>query len=335
MRILLNSRAFHPSVGGIEVVSRQLAGAWQSAGHEVRLWTATPLGDAGELLDLEVVRQPAPAEARALARWADVVVFSGITLRDTPYALWARTPYVYIHHAQLVRGSGKLRIVNALKRFATRWTLNVAVSRAVAGTIPGPVRVIPNAFEPALLDPRPEERRDGLLFVGRLVSEKGVDLALRAVARLRDAGRPVRLTVCGDGPERPRLERLAAELGLADAVSFEGWVRRDELAGRLRRAEAVLVPSRYEPFGIVALEAIAGGAPPVAARVGGLPEAVGPCGVLVEPEDPAALAAGVERALEPEERRRLMDGAQRHLDRFRIDAIAARYLEVLEEVVQG
>jgi glycosyltransferase involved in cell wall biosynthesis len=118
---------------------------------------------------------------------------------------------------------------------------------------------------------------------------------IRAMAILDGAAGP--LTILGDGPERTRLAALAREAGVA--VEMPGNVDRDEIAAAMRRATVVVVPSTYpEPLGLVALEAMAGGAIVVASGVGGLAESIteGMSGFLVEPGDPAALAAAIERA---------------------------------------
>jgi glycosyltransferase involved in cell wall biosynthesis len=100
-----------------------------------------------------------------------------------------------------------------------------------------------------------------------------------------------------------------------------------------RRSKLLLVPSRYEPFGIVALEAIAGGCPVVAAKTGGLPEAVGNCGILVAPDDAQELAHGIERALQPDVRETLQSSMPAHVDRHRIDRIAMDYLHLFRRTI--
>ncbi len=104
----------------------------------------------------------------------------------------------------------------------------------------------------------------------------------------------------------------------------------DELSTVAQRASIQLVPSRYEPFGIVALEGIAAGCVIVASRTGGLPEAVGPCGVLVPPNDPEALAQGIRDATA--QRADLQAHRDAHLEQFTIDTIAEQYLAVLRRV---
>ena len=271
---------------------------------------------------------------RRHVRWADVFVQSGISLRSLHWPLWERTPLVMIHH-NLLSGGQDTGVRAWLKRRATHLGANVAVSGPVAETVPGPVVRIPNTFRPVYDQPNAgDESRDGLLFVGRLVSVKGADLAVEALGRLRKRGIDTTLTICGDGPERDALEQQVRDADLEDSITFEGWTEPDELAAHYRRAELLLVPSRYEPFGIVALEAIASGCPVVAAETGGLPEAVGDCGLLVPPDDASALADVTERALRSDVRGDLRSAMPAHVNRHRIDRIAADYLHLLRRVVR-
>jgi glycosyltransferase involved in cell wall biosynthesis len=128
---------------------------------------------------------------------------------------------------------------------------------------------------------------------------------------------------------------MARELDVADHVDFQGWTEPNELVDLYQKSRVALIPSRKEPFGIVALEAIAGGCPVVASNVGGLSEAVGDCGLLVDPDTPEALAEAIETALQPETRRRLQKAMPAHVERHRIDRIAQEYLDLLESVVQN
>jgi glycosyltransferase involved in cell wall biosynthesis len=334
MNILLESRSFYPSVGGLEMMSHGLAMAWQEADHAIRIVTVTSLDEQSELDELMVCRKWSTAAMRRYVQWADVFIQSGISLRSLHWPLLTGTPLVIIHH-NLLSGGQDTGIRAWLKRRATRLGVNVAVSRPVAETVPGPVVRIPNTFRPIYDQPASDEAdREGLLFVGRLVSVKGADLAVEALKRLHQCGINQTLTVCGDGPEREALEEQARRAGLRNSVHFEGWTDPEELAMHYRRCKLLLVPSRYEPFGIVALEAIAGGCPVVAAKTGGLPEAVGDCGILVAPDDAQKLAHGIERALQPDVRKTLRLSMPAHVDRHRIDRIATDYLHLLRRVVQ-
>jgi D-inositol-3-phosphate glycosyltransferase len=137
-----------------------------------------------------------------------------------------------------------------------------------------------------------------LLFAGRLQPLKGPDLAVRILAEVRRRVPDARLRIVGGasgeaGMSPPALRALAGELGVADAVTIEPAVPQAELAVRFRAADVVLVPSRSETFGLVALEAQACGTPVVAAEVGGLSAVVGDGGTLVAGHDPVDHAAAV------------------------------------------
>ena len=129
-----------------------------------------------------------------------------------------------------------------------------------------------------------------LLYVGQLIRGKGVQLLLAAMARMKT---PRTLDIVGTGNMEPKLKALAAELGIADRVRFDGF--RQNPQDWMRAARCVVVPSFWqEPYGLVAAEAVALGRPVVAFAIGGLPEACGGKATLVPPGDIAALAKALE-----------------------------------------
>jgi glycosyltransferase involved in cell wall biosynthesis len=138
----------------------------------------------------------------------------------------------------------------------------------------------------------PRAERPTFLYLGRLKRYKGVEFALRAMAAARQARDDITLDICGQGDDRPRLERVAAELGLGDAVRFPGFVSEDEKLRLLRRAWAVVFPSPKEGWGITNVEAAASGTPALASDSPGLRESVqhGVTGYLVPHGDSRALA---------------------------------------------
>ena len=138
-----------------------------------------------------------------------------------------------------------------------------------------------------------------LLYFGRLEYEKGVHDAIAALPRIRRAHPGATLTVAGDGTQQDWLVEVARKNKVLRAVRFTGRVEHDQLLGLLHRCDLAVLPSHYEPFGIVALEAAAAGAPLVTTDVGGLGEAVidGQTGLSCPPRDVAALASAVNAAL--------------------------------------
>lgn len=195
-------------------------------------------------------------------------------------------------------------------------------------------RVLPNLVDTSLFSPPPVKAAGArLLYVGRLVDVKNLPMALRALALLRD--RDVRLDVVGDGPERPKYERLARELGLQGSVTFHGAVDKPAVATLMREVQTLLVPSRTETFGVVAIEAMASGLPVVATRVGALPEIVDDtAGALVPADDAEAMARAAAAVLDGQRTYDARALAQRAHDRYGVAAVTARWSAVYAEAVR-
>jgi len=147
-----------------------------------------------------------------------------------------------------------------------------------------------------------------LVTAGRLIPRKGVDRLLRAVARAREGGAAIELTIVGAGEEEPRLHSLAAQLGLDDVV-WVGFVQQHELPTFFAQADAFAFPTLDDPFGIVLLEAAASGLPLVASPHGGATEDLVSgrnSGFVVEPDDTDAFAAALAQlAADPGLRQRM------------------------------
>ena len=200
------------------------------------------------------------------------------------------------------------------------------------------IAVIPNGIDPRDLQPvgdlvalrrefaRPEDRL--VLLVGRLVYEKGFQLALDALPGVIERVGAVRFLVAGSGTHEAELRDQAQRLGLSEHGAFLGWIGDDALHSLYRIADLCVVPSIYEPFGFVALEAMASGCPCIVADTGGLREVV-PSGERVglrfNGGDAEHLGVMIERLLvDTELRDRLVTEASEHVLRFDWDDIAQR-----------
>jgi glycogen(starch) synthase len=184
-------------------------------------------------------------------------------------------------------------------------------------------------------DPFPHLRgRPRVVFVGRIVAAKGVATLVEAAARLATPG--VQVVIVGDGPDRPRVERAARSLGVAERVHITGFVPHERVPAVLAAADLLVLPSFYEELGTVLIEALQAGLPCVATRVGGIPEAVddGETGLLVAPGDPAALARAIDAVLgDGELAARLAAGARRRAPDYDWTSVVARVHELYEELV--
>jgi glycosyltransferase involved in cell wall biosynthesis len=168
-----------------------------------------------------------------------------------------------------------------------------------------------------------------VLFVGALEARKD---PLTAVAALAQLDQELRLVFVGpDRGQEEDVRKAVGRLGLASRVELRGHVPKEELATLYRGAACLVFPSRFEGFGLPALEAMASGTPVVASTAGSLPEVVGDAGVLVEPGEPEALAAGVERALA--ERETLVAAGLARAGLFTWAETARRTLSVYEELL--
>lgn len=288
--------------------------------------------------------------AASIARWCrggDGLVHLG-NVRPCGYAvglgtLASRTPYlIYVNGGDLLRErrfaaqaarrwSGRHLYSRALGIVAnSRWTAELA--RRVLGEFgarPVPVAAIDLGTDPAWFFPERDtgalRRRLGigdaplLLTVARLVPHKGQDVALRAMAALAVEFPALRYLLVGEGHDRPRLEALARELGVADRVLFAGALTDDEVAEAYAAATLYVGLSRLdntvdvEGFGISFVEAAASGVPSVAGDSGGVRSAVrdGETGLVVPPGDEAAVAAALRTLLADGEVRARMGAAAR------------------------
>jgi D-inositol-3-phosphate glycosyltransferase len=212
------------------------------------------------------------------------------------------------------------------------------------------IDIVPSGVDLSLFTPEgvvaPRTQRHRLLVVSRLVPRKGVDDAIRSVARLADtelliAGGPDPKQLVSD-PEARRLSELAAELGVAERVQLLGRVSHSDLPALIRSADVMVCLPWYEPFGIVPLEAMACGVPVVGTAVGGLLDTVadGSTGLLVQPRDPRAATRAIRRLLSDARlRRRLGASGRRQVAGFGWPAIAERtertYLCATGDVADG
>jgi glycogen synthase len=209
------------------------------------------------------------------------------------------------------------------------------------------IAVIPNGIDPADLQPadEPEMRRlraqfaapheKLVLLVGRLVYEKGFQVALEAMPSVLSALGDVRFLVAGSGTHEQELRAQARELGLDAHGTFLGWIGDDVLHTLYRISDLTVVPSIYEPFGLVALEAMASGCPCLVADTGGLREVVPheEVGLRFRSRDPRSLARVAIRLLSDDELgRRLVAEAHGHVLRFDWADVAEQTIELYERL---
>ncbi len=210
------------------------------------------------------------------------------------------------------------------------------------------ITAIPNGVDTSRLeievDINEVERKYGIssndkivLSVGRLTSQKGFQYLIRAFPLILSKHPSARLVIVGDGWMRGELERIAIETGVRNRVVFTGFIPDKDLVALLKRADVIVVPSVYEPFGITALEGMSLGKPIVASRIGGLAEIIQHevNGVHVFPGDPSSIAWGVNRVLEdPDFARRIGENARKIVKtKYEWNIIAEKTIEVYRKAL--
>jgi phosphatidylinositol alpha-1,6-mannosyltransferase len=362
VRALIVTPDFPPAPGGIQLLIHRLASGLADVESRV-----VALGVEGDVefdaacgLDVRrVARKSAGRNRLAVARLNAAAVRAGFGFRPDVIVCGH---VVAAPAAALLRRAGRGRVVQYLHgdEFRTRSGLVrraiagadavIAVSRhtremaLAAGCDPDRLHVIPPGVD--LPPPAAAERSSSptIVTVARLVEAyKGHDVMIRALRRVRERIPTARWVVVGDGPLRPGLEELARREGVADAVEFAGSLSDAERDARYDEAHVFAMPSRLpeeglggEGFGIVYLEAGAHGLPSVAGDVAGARDAVvdGETGLLVDPTDPAAVAAGLTELLADRERATRMGAAAReHAEGHAWPRIVARVEDLLRLVI--
>jgi glycosyltransferase involved in cell wall biosynthesis len=352
MKVVVVSGIWPPDVGGPASHAPELADFLHERGHEVRVVTTANAAPAPRPYPVDWMPRRYPAGVRHLfaaglvhraARGADVVYSTGMLGRSALGSMG--TPLVVrlagdpAYERALRRGLTKAPldvfqkergavVLRRLRNLELRRAARIVVpSQALADVVRGwgfAADVVPHAVSVPRL---PEVSRDGrtLVFAGRLVPQKALSVAFEAVKRNPD----VTLLVAGDGPERAKVEAAAP-----DNARFLGAQPREQVFELLHAADATLLSSDWESFGLVAAESLAVGTPVIAAAAGGVAEVVEHerNGLLVPPED---LADAIRRYFsDPELQARLRSAAAESVRHLAPEEIYPRYERILEEAAK-
>jgi glycosyltransferase involved in cell wall biosynthesis len=343
---------------------RRLASGLQANGHPVEVWTVDREGGSSvaTIEGVTVRYLPTPLPAKSIGAIARFIAAGPRAWREWIRAFRAFRPAVlHVHcfgpnglyalavhrrfgiplfvtsHGETIADDGGVFGRSALLRRGLR----TAVSRATEVTGPSTVvlddlrahyglrggTVIPNGVDLTVSVHAATDSTPYVFAAGRLGHMKGFDLLVRAFGAA-ELDSSVRLVIGGDGPERGRLEALAAASGLTPRLELRGWMPPQAVADAMAGALTVVVPSRMEAFGLVALEAWRAGAALVMTERGGARDFVddGVDALLVDPEDVPAFAEVLRRVVEqPRLRRSLSDAGRRRVRDFGWDGVVARY----------
>lgn len=292
------------------------------------------------------------AARRAVRDFRPDVVHAHWWIPSGVVAAGLRTPFVVTSHGSDVR---LLEHTPAIRPLAARVLGRAAAVTTVSGflaedlcrflpRIETPIDVLPMPLDVAHFASGTTEEKavpPRILYAGNLVPSKGVDVLIRAFARLRERGVACELRILGEGSERESLGELAQRLGVAGSVLFAPFVSQREMPTEYGRSTITVLPTLgdAEGLGLVLVEALLAGSAVVGTRAGGIPEVVvdGRTGLLALPGDAVDLAQKLERLLADHElRERLVAcGADRARERHAAITAAARFIDLYEKVRGG
>ena len=339
LKILFLSHRFHPDIGGIETISELLAYSFYADGHQVHVLTWSK-DKTEKKFPFDVIRNPNLFKLFQEHAWADLVFENNPCLRLSWPGLLYHRPSIIVLQTWLAEVNNRLGFSDRAKL----WWLKkanrvVAISDAVRKVCFPGATVIGNSYNVNDFKIIPGiQRNNDFVFFGRLVSDKGGELAIKAFHLLsqqlkeKDPTKKYSLTMIGDGPERGNLEQLVVDLQLEESVWFTGSLRGHNLAICLNQHKYLLVPSIWEePFGIVALEGMACGCLPIVSDGGGLPGAVGNAGLTFKRGDVNALVNCMLSVLNnPKREEELREEAPGHLAVYHPNEISRKYLNVIQ-----
>lgn len=366
MRVLQQCIYFPPEVGGLESHAFYLCRELVRLGDDVTMVTSQsqPGLPRSEVMDgVKVVRRWMPSRTPAgwiahtsatvpaylpLARRADVL--HAQTFASAPPGMLAKRLYglplvITLHTSHFLRLAQSPVWQPILRRIiaSADWLLAASTEiRDVAlGLYAHPrAEAVTNGVDTAMFVPGSQQFRQQpagrrrVIVPRRLFEKNGVEYFIRALPLVRQT-LDVEAVLVGDGPERARLEALARELGVADAVQFLGARPNTELPALLTSAEVAVFPSLMEATSVAALEAMSCGVPVAASRVGGLPEIVDDTvGTLFEPANPGDLAAKLTALLERDDLQALGEHARaRVVANWSVERLARRHREIYETLL--
>ncbi len=295
MRIVVVSLTFLPNVGGLENIMAGLAESWSQLGHQVTVYTQTASA-IPDNYSYKVVRTISPFTLYGAVKKADILLEANISLQTFLVGLLHSKKWIVTHHLPYQHDKGWK---GKLKNWVTKFSHNIAISHYIANQLKGKATVINNFYHPIFKNNIPyTNRKKDLVFVGRLVSDKGANLLIESLKMVQEKIPECQLTIIGSGIEKEALQKQAKQLNLHNDIVFEGVVTGNSLVSLLNEHKVMVIPSVWdEPFGVVALEGLACGCAVVCADRGGLREALGNWGFYYKNNNSREMAAAIEHAL--------------------------------------
>ena len=339
MRVCIFSKTFHPVIGGLERCSEILAVELNKhKGVDVTVLTDSVSHQFKKTVNsFNIVRDKSFFIRYLTFRQSDVILFMNVSLKGYIPALLSGRKIVLSHHGVYIANSSVGIPLEFMKRMISKFYINICCSKFVSHKIYGKKIVIKNPYDDILFKSNNLSQKDrDFVFCGRLIREKGCHIAIRAFSKIIHDFPDAKLSIIGNGVEYGALKLEAIKLGIDKKnIYFLGEMAGAKLVAELNRHHCLLVPSLWEePFGIVALEGLACCSAVIVSRRGGLPEAVGKVGIVVEPTEMDFYIA-MARIYADSMIGKLHNASRfrsisQHLDNHLAKKVAGKYLQVLK-----
>lgn len=319
---------FYPSIGGIEIVTENLANEFVKMGHQVTVITNT-LDDKSRTFPFTVLRNPSKRETFKAYKKCDVYVHQAISLKYVWPLFILRKPFFIVYH-QVGWEPG---IKGKIKKLFSYFAHNICVSETTAkGYGLKKFDVIYNAYNNEVFKQTNFGERKDIVFVGRLNREKGVYLLIDAFNEFKErTNSDYKLDLVGDSNERIDIEKYAKATKYYNDIHFLGSKKPEEIAGILNQHKILAVTSThpyYEAFGIVVLEGLACGCTVVGADGDGIEEALHRLGLLYHNGDVTSLRRALIKAKIQKEDKQIR--SCKWLKTQTLHEVSCKYIKIFE-----
>lgn len=368
MKVCVYSHFFHPSTGGVESATLQLADYLSGRGVKAVVVTQTPESGVPKGFRFKVVRRPTMLEACRIVAQSDIVYTMGFNLLMALLAILHRKPLIWDHPdhdlvcPKNIAWNGKdceFSMLKCLRCLCRDWPIRFVVwlpvslmlrklfSRLIRFHVfhsmymmreglvhlPRGTSIVRLPYGVSSHEPSASKHHEHkrIFFFGRLIPEKGCQILIRAIKGLEHED--VRLDVVGEGWFKPYLEEMVKALGLSGRVTFHGKLSRWDVNGIYKECDIVVVPSLWnEPFGQVAVEAMIHGKPVIVSSSGGLPEVIGEGGLVFRGGDHKDLAEKIRMLLgNPELASELVERGYKIALQYSMEIVGENYLKLLKQ----
>ncbi len=325
MKIVIFSSTFLPNIGGLENIMAGLAEEWTSMGHEVTVYTITPQINRQFNPAYSIVFKESNSQLIAAISKADIYLEANISIKNILPGLLHQKKWWVVHHIQYDHQASKTGL---LKQFFARFAKNISVSNFIASKLNSPSTIIHNFSAPLFVEQNVGDRNYDLVFLGRLVSDKGVNRLIEAIAA---STKSYKCLIIGNGPEKNVLEKLVQEKNLTAQVVFSDFLHGSALVNALNQAKTMVIPSLWdEPFGVVALEGMACGCTIACSNKQGLQEATGGLAFYFDPLDQTSILEAIDNAINVKKDDLFINKEKQHLQNHSRSVIAKKYISLFE-----